>query len=305
MDSFDVLVVGGGPAGLSAALTLGRGMRRVLLVDDERPRNAPVAQSWGFLTRDGTPPDRIRALGRKEVTRYDVEVRDVAATEAARTPDGFEVTLSEGPTVACRALVLATGVQDILPDVPGLREAWGQTAVHCPYCHGWELRGRPTAFYGKGDDAFNMGRFLPLWTGDLVVLTDGPSELTADQRAELEARGVRVDERAVGRLEVEDGEVRAVVFADGERHALGALYVKPEVRPKSALAGLLGAALSPGRICPVDEVGRVEGVPRLYVVGDAACRTHHLVSAAAGGAETAFAVNHDLVVADTPALADR
>ncbi len=304
MDAFDALIVGGGPAGLSTALTLGRACRRVLVIDDGRPRNAPAAHAWGYLTRDGTPPLEIRALGCKELARYAVEVRDGSVCGAERVDGGFRLALEDGEAVEGRMLVLATGVQEMLPDKPGLREAWGTSVAHCPYCHGWEMKGRPTAFYGRGDDAFSMGQFLPLWTDRLVVLSDGPAELTARQRAELDARGVEVDEREVGRFEQTDGQLEAVVFADGARRELGALYLKPDVRPKSQLAERLGATLTPNRIIETDDAGRVPGVPGLYVVGDTTNTTHALALAAASGTAAAFALNHDLVVLDTPPVED-
>ena len=199
-----------------------------------------------------------------------------------------------------RTLVLATGIADILPPVPGMREAWGCGVAHCPYCHGWDLRGRPTAFYGRGDDAFEMGRFLTLWSDRMTVVSDGPAELTPAQRAELAARGVAVDERRVGRIEQTDGVVSAIVFEDGGRLAVGAIYVKPDVRPRSTLPETLGARLMPNRIVLTDDVGRVEGVEGLYLAGDVTEKQHQVVLAAASGTRVAFALNHDLLVRDTP-----
>ena len=298
---YDAAVVGAGPAGLSAALSIARACRRVLLVDDGHPRNGPAAQAWGFVTRDGAPPDDIRALGRDDLARYDVTVIDAHVESAARTPDGFCLSLLDhDEDVLARALVLATGIADILPNVPGMREAWGAGVAHCPYCHGWDLRGRPTAFYGKEEDAFEMGRFLTLWTDRVTVVSDGPAGLTAEQHAELAARGVAVDERAVGRIEQTDGHVSAVVFEDGGRLSVGAVYVKPDVRPRSTLPEALGARLKPDRIALTDDVGRVEGVPGLYLAGDTTEKQHQVVLAAASGTRVAFALNHDLLVRDTP-----
>lgn len=302
-DLYDVAVVGAGPAGLSAALTLGRGRRRVLLLDDDHPRNAPAANAWGFITRDGVPPDDLRALGRAELGRYDVDVVDGHVDSAERTADGFRLCLGDGGSVEARGLVLATGIADVLPDVPGMREAWGAGVVHCPYCHGWDFCDRPTAVYGSGHDAFETGRFLTLWTGTLTVVSDGPADLTPEQRAELGARGVAVDERRVGRIEQEDGHVRAVVFEDGGRLDVEAVYVKPDVRPRSGLAESLGAHPMPSRILVTDECGRVENVPLLYLAGDTTEKQHQVSLAVASGVRAAFALNHDLLVADTPDVA--
>ncbi len=302
---FDAAVVGAGPAGLSAALSIARACRRVLLVDDGHARNAPAAQAWGFITRDGTPPEDIRQVGRDELDRYDVTIIDAHVEAAERTPEGlFCLTLSDDRDAQARTLVLATGIEDILPPVPGLREAWGCGVAHCPYCHGWDLRGQPTAFYGCGDDAFEMGRFLTLWSDTVVVVSDGPSKLDPAQRRELAARGVGVDERPVGRIEQTDGHVSAVVFEDGERLCVGAVYVKPNVRPRSSLPETLGARLMPNRIVLTDDVGRVEGVPGLYLAGDVTEKQHQVVLAAASGTRAAFALNHDLLVRDTPEMPD-
>ncbi|HEX8299732.1 MAG TPA: NAD(P)/FAD-dependent oxidoreductase [Rubricoccaceae bacterium] len=303
-DLYDAVVVGAGPAGLSAALSIARACRRVLVVDDDHARNAPAAQAWGFVTRDGTPPEEIRALGRAELARYDATFLDAHVESAVRTDDGFCLSLTDHDgDVQTRTLVLATGIADILPAVPGMHEAWGTGVAHCPYCHGWDLRGRPTAFYGTGHDAFEMGRFLTLWTDQMTVVADGPADLTPEQRAELDARGVAVDERPVGRIEQTNGEVSAVVFEDGERLCVGAVYVKPNVRPRSTLPETLGARLMPNRIVATDEVGRVENVPGLYLAGDVAEKQHQVVLAAASGTRVAFALNHDLVVRDTPEIA--
>ncbi len=300
---FDAAVVGAGPAGLSAALSIARACRRVLLVDDGHARNAPAAHAWGFITRDGTPPEDIRQIGRDELDRYDVTVIDAHVEAAERTPEGvFCLTLDDDRDAQARTLVLATGIEDILPPVPGLREAWGCGVAHCPYCHGWGLRGQPTAFYGCGDDAFEMGRFLTLWSDAVTVVSDGPSELDPAQRRELDARGVGVDERCVGRIEQTDGRVSAVVFEDGERLCVGAVYVKPSVRPRSSLPEMLGARLMPNRIVLTDEVGRVEGVEGLYLAGDVTEKQHQVVLAAASGTRAAFALNHDLLVRDTPEM---
>ena len=299
---YDAAIVGAGPAGLSAALAVARACRRVVLVDDGRPRNGPAAQAWGFVTRDGAPPESLRAAGRAELARYDVTVLDAHVETAERTPGGFRLRLdrADGPALTARTLVLATGIADILPAVPGLAEAWGAGVAHCPYCHGWDLRGRPTAFYGAGDDAFEMGRFLTLWTDRLTVVSDGPAGLTPEQRQELDARGVAVDERPVGRIEQTDGNVSAVVFEDGGRLVVGAVYVKPDVRPKSGLAETLGATTNAKRILVTDDAGRVANVPGLYLAGDTAEAQHQVVLAAASGTRVAFALNHDLLVRDTP-----
>lgn len=269
MPDYDALIVGGGPAGLSAALTLGRARRRVLVCDAEDARNAPARHAHGLLTRDGTPPLELRRLGREEVERYGVDVRDVRLADLVREDGGYRATTARGRSLTASLVILATGVVDDLPDIPGLAEAWGVSAVHCPYCHGHELAGQPTGVLGRGTGTYGLARILRAWTDDLTVLTNGPEHLNASEEASLSAYGVKVDRRPVARFDVSArGHLRAVVFDDGAETPLAALYVRPSQRPGAPFAEALGATCTPSGV-EVDADGRT-GVPGLFVVGDAA-----------------------------------
>jgi thioredoxin reductase len=300
---YDVIIVGGGPAGLSAALILARACRTVLVCDAGRPRNAASQALHGFLTRDGTPPLELRRLAREELTRYDaVEIRDVEVRDASCARDGFSVTLATGDVCHSRKLMLATGVLDHVPDIDGIRGLYGRSVFHCPYCDGWELRGQPIAIYGRGDKGCGLSLELTGWSRDLVLLTDGPSELEDSQRERLRLHGVTVDERRVSRLVGTDGQLERVVFLAGPPLERRALFFTLGQSQHSQLINRLG--------CQFNDKGTVRTgpyetthVPGLYVCGDASRAVQWAVVAAAEGAEAAYAINQSLLKEDLAAEA--
>ncbi|WP_231749686.1 NAD(P)/FAD-dependent oxidoreductase [Tautonia plasticadhaerens] len=270
--AFDVVVVGGGPAGLSAALVLGRACLRVLVCDSGRGRNAPAAGVHGFLTQDGTPPAELRRIGREQLRPYGVEFHEGAVVDARKTEDGFEVTLDGGEAVACRKLILATGMADVLPEIPGLRELWGRSVIHCPYCHGWEFRGRPWAFLVPPEAVVEMATLLRGWTERLTLLTNGPSGVSPEHRTWLEGHAVEVVEDRIDRLEGDAGEFRAIHLEGGRRLERDVLFVHARLRQASDLAERLGCSLHEegpkAGMVRADPMGATE-VEGLYVVGDA------------------------------------
>jgi thioredoxin reductase len=295
---YDVIVVGAGPAGLSAALMLGRSRRRVLVCDTGRPRNAASRAMHGYLSRDGMAPREFLAIAREELRRYDsVELRDVAVVGAECRPDSrFHVTLADGTTDASRKLLIATGVVDNLPEIPGFAELYGVSVFHCPYCDGWEVRDRPLAIYGRGARGLGLSLELTGWSRDLVLCTDGPSEIDAAGLARLARHGVGVREDRVTRLEGRDALER-IVFESGEPLPRHALFFTTGQTQQSELALALGCAFNEkGTVL----TGRYESthLPGLYVAGDASRAVQWVVVAAAEGAEAAFAINTDLLKED-------
>lgn len=298
----DAVVVGAGPAGLSAALTLGRAGRPVVLFDGGPGRNRFAAHAQGFLSRDGVPPDELRAEGLAEVKGYGVDVREARVVEARRVPGGFHLwSVPAGAPddepraeVSCRIVVLATGVTDELPPIDGLADAWGRSAIHCPYCHGHEFRGRRTAVLGRGDTAFGMARMLRGWTDDVTVVTNGPEHLDDEQERALAAAGIAIERAAIRRLRHADGWIEAVEFQDGGELACRVFYVQPPQTMTSPLAESLGVRVVDGRY-EADADGRTD-VPGVFVAGDVLNRAQQIATAVAGGAWAGIAANHDLVV---------
>ena len=296
---YDVVVVGAGPAGLSAALILGRCRRSVLVCDNGNPRNAASRAIHGYLTRDGFAPRDFLRVSREEIRQYTTVVfRDVTVTAAECRADGrFHVTLENGEVVQTRKLLIATGVRDHIPDVEGLHQLYGSSVFHCPYCDGWEVRDRPLAVYGKSEKGYGLSLELTAWTNDIVLCTDGRSEIDAEKLERLARNGIRVREEPVLRLEGRDGRLERIVFASGPAEDRRALFFTTGQYQHSALAIHLG--------CEFNEKGTVRTgryetthLRGLYVCGDASRAVQWVIVAASEGAEAAFAINTDLIKED-------
>jgi thioredoxin reductase len=299
---YDVIVVGAGPAGLSAALMLGRCRRRVLVCDGGRPRNAASQAMHGYLTRDGIPPLRFPALAREQLRPYDtVQLIDTEVASASCGSDGrFSITLATGQQHFSRKLLIATGVVDRIPEIPGFAELYGRSVFHCPYCDGWEVRDQPWAVYGKGERAYGLAQELTAWTRDIVICTDGPSGFDDRQRARLTSLRIAIREDHVVRLEGADGILARVVFASGEPLPRRALFFTTGQEQRSELALALGCEFNDkGTV----RTGKYESthLSGLYVAGDASRAVQWVVVAAAEGAEAAFAINTDLLREDLDA----
>lgn len=296
---YDVVIVGAGPAGLSAALVLGRCRRSVLVCDNGHPRNEASQAMHGFLTRDGIHPREFLELARQELAQYKtVQIRDITVTDARCLPSGrFEATLENGETVESRKLLIATGVRDNLPAVKGMKELYGRSVFHCPYCDGWEVRDQPLAVYGSGERGYGLSLELTAWSRDILLCTDGPCDIEADRMERLARNGITVRQERVLRLEGSDGILERIVFADGPPAERRALFFTTGQSQQSSLAIGLGCEFNDkGTV----RTGRYETthLPGLFVAGDASRAVQWVVVAAAEGAEAAFAINTDLIKED-------
>ncbi|WP_224243289.1 NAD(P)/FAD-dependent oxidoreductase [Hyalangium gracile] len=294
---YDVIIVGGGPAGLSAALLLGRCRRKVLVCDDGKPRNAVSHASHGVFTRDGTRPAELLRLGREQLVPYGVAVWDVRVAEARCTDRGFEVVLEEGPRLRCRRLLLATGVVDELPKVEGIEPLYGRSVFHCPYCDGWEMREQPLAAYGRGHDGVELALGLKTWTNDIILFTDGGRSLSREEQELLRHEGVRWRHERILRVEGSDGRLERVVLASGESIPRRALFFHTQPRQRSPLASNLGCAFTRRGAVKTRKLEDT-GIPGLYVAGDASRDVQFVIVAAAEGAKAALAINKSLRIED-------
>ncbi len=297
---YDVVVVGGGAAGLTAALVLSRARRKVAVVDAGKPRNAPAAHMHGFLGWDGESPALLLARGRDEIARYGGEViagtvTDIANghTEQAR----FQLMLADGRLLCARRVLITTGLRDELPDVPGIRERWGRDLLHCPYCHGYEVRDQPLAVLGGTPGAVQHALLIRQWSHDVIYFSHD-SDLAAQEREQLTARGIGIVDQRVTRLVVESDELTGVEVEDETIVPRAALFVRPGFTPHSDLLTRLGCAFHDEGWVTTDSQGRTS-VSGIWAAGNVTNPRAQVVTAAGEGSAAAIAINNDLSEEDT------
>lgn len=294
----DVIVIGGGPAGLQAALTLGRVHRDVVLLDSGQYRNATAEHMQNFIGRDGTAPSELRAMARKEIEAYEtVQVCELTATALEPDDDGFRVSAGD-ENLRSRAIVLATGLRDTLPDTPGLEDLWGREAAHCPFCHGHELSGRRVGILGSGPHTGSLGALLSGIASSVVVLADG-GEVPDESAAHLARLGIDVRPESVSELErTDDGLVARLDGTDDVQ--LGGIFVAPTTSQSAPFAERLGLAMLPSGCIEIDALGHTS-LPGVYAAGDLAHQAvlpkplASVLNAAAAGQIAASACAHDLI----------
>ncbi|RAX45902.1 thioredoxin reductase [Arthrobacter sp. AQ5-06] len=301
MDStrYDVVIIGGGAAGLSAATTLARALRSVLVIDSGTPRNAPAAGVHGYLSRDGMNPRELLTIGRSEVLSYGGTVLDGEAVSARRTPYGFEVVLGDTRRFSARRLLVTTGLTDELPPIDGLREQWGKGVVHCPYCHGWEIRGQRIGVLGTGPLSVHQALLFRQWSRDITLFLNDTVEPTIEEWDKLAARSVTVVDGAVASVDAVDGVLTGLTLRQGPSFDLQALAVGTRMEARSALLESLGVSSQvhpsgAGRFIETDAMGAT-AVRGVYAAGNVSNIMAQVITAAAEGVMTGARINADLI----------
>ncbi len=294
-DFYDVLIIGGSYSGLSAAMSLARSMRSVLVIDSGEPCNRQTPYTHNFLTQDGNSPDEIRTVAKSELELYEhMTFANTKAEAANRIPNGFEVETANGVYYKGRKLLLASGVRDILPKVEGIAECWGISVLHCPYCHGYEVKNEKTILIANGTAAFEAAKVISHWTKDLIILTNGKSKLKPDQLDLLELRGIPVVESRVRSLVHQNGKVNTVLCTDGTSYDTTTVYAQSKTEQHAPLAKELGCKFNRHGLIKVDVLQKTSE-PGIYACGDNSSKGRSVAVAVAAGSVAGIFINKELV----------
>lgn len=295
---FDVIIIGGSYAGLSAAMALGRALRKVLVIDGGNPCNKQTPHSHNFLTQDGKTPKEISDLAKSQVSNYDTIsfVNDIAI-KGEKNASGFEITMQSGAIFQGRKLIFGTGVKDIMPAIEGFAACWGISVIHCPYCHGYEVRNQKTGLFANGDMAYEFGKLLWNWTKDLTIYTNGKSTLNVEQANTLAGKNINIVEKEIIKINHESGQIQELVFSDGSVGKLDALYAKIPFKQHSDIPQSLGCEITEMGMLKVDMMQKtsVEGV---YAAGDSTNMMRSVANAVYGGNVAGVAVSREIIAED-------
>lgn len=293
---YDCVIIGGGPAGLNAALVLGRARRSVALIDNNQPRNRVTHASHGFLTRDGVTPAEFRRIAYEEVLRYpSVEHWQMEAASVIKTDSGFTVKMHSGEQLQARKVILATGLKEVFPEIEGLHDMYGKSLFNCPYCDGWELRDQPLVLVSESPMIFHTAKVVYNWSKDLIICTNGHATLTNDQKELLQSKGITIREQPISAFIGQNGRLEQVRFADGTQIERTGGFVSPSFLPKASFGESLGCAVTELGGIMTDDFGR-STINGLYAAGDASYfMPSQLIYAAADGSKAVVGVNMDLI----------
>lgn len=294
MKKYDVIIIGGSYSGLSAAMALGRTLRSVLIIDSGKPCNRFTPHSHNFITHDGEVPGVISAKAKEQVLAYPtVEFVSDTATNAVKTGGGFEVATASGATYTSKKLLFATGVVDIMPDIKGFTECWAKSVVHCPYCHGYEVRGKKTGILANGDAAYHYALLVSQLTDDLSIFTNGKAEFTSEQLEKFRKNNIPINEAKIAELEHNDGYVSHIVFEDSSRQSIEAIYSKPVNVQHTDIPEKLGCAINEFGLIVVDEMQRTN-VAGVYASGDCTNGQRAVAIAVGSGMKAGALINAEL-----------
>lgn len=292
---FEVIIIGGSYAGLSAAMALGRSLRNVLVIDGGNPCNKQTPHSHNFLTQDGSSPGEIASKAKDQVLRYNtVEYYEGRAVDGRKVSEGFEVDSEAGATFTAKKLIFATGIKDIMPDIPGFAECWGISVIHCPYCHGYEVKNEKTGILGNGEYGFEFSKMIHHWTKELTLFTNGKSTLSGEQAGKLKENGIPIVENEVKYLEHVEGQLQNVVFSDGSKTPLKAIYSKPHFVQHCNIPNALGCATTENGHLATDMFQKTT-VPGVYACGDSATMMRSVANAVYSGSMAGAMANKELI----------
>lgn len=297
-DTFDVIIIGGSYAGLSAAMALGRALRKVLVIDGGKPANRFTPHSHNFITHDGRTPGEIAEIARQQLDEYSSVKRiNGFVISADKSNSVFVLQLATGQNYSARKLIFATGIIDQLPELSGFAECWGKSVLHCPYCHGYEVRNEATGILGNGDYGFEFSGLISNWTHQLVLFTNGRSTLTPEQSTKLDSRKIPVIEKEIDKLDHNNGWLQRIIFKDGTVSFVKALYARPSFVQHSSIPELLGCELSPEGYIKTDSSQKTS-VDGIYACGDNTTRIRTVANAVAMGTTSGMMVNKELTMED-------
>jgi thioredoxin reductase len=293
--SFDVIIIGGSYSGLAAGMALGRALKKVLIIDSGKPCNRQTPYSHNFITHDGDTPTEIAALANLQVRNYNtVKFFDGLAISGTKTENGFEIKVEPGETFAAKKLIFATGIRDVMPDIEGFAACWGISVLHCPYCHGYEVRHEKTGLLGNGEFGFDLAKLISNWTNDLTLFTNGTSTLTVEQIEKLEKHQIKIIEKKIERFEHNNGHLKKVIFQDGTTSNLTAMYAPTTFEQHCKIPESLGCELTDEGYIKIDtfQETTMKGV---YACGDNATRMRTVANAVAMGTTTGMIVSKKMI----------
>lgn len=292
--NFEVIIIGGSYAGLSAAMALGRSLRKVLIIDSGLPCNRQTPHSHNFITQDGETPGAIAQKAREQVLRYPtVTFLNGLAIRGERSEKGFVITTFKGDEFEAKKLIFATGIKDTMPDIKGFKECWGISAVHCPYCHGYELRGKKTGIMANGERASHLASLVNNLTDNLMLLTSGKADLTAEQKEKISKHGIKIVETGVSELEHENGHLKNVVFKDGSRIGFDGIYAAIPFTQHTDIPVSLGCSLTESGYIEIDHFHKTTA-KGIYACGDNSSMMRSVANAVHTGNLTGAMVNKEL-----------
>lgn len=295
LNDFDVIIVGGSYSGLAAGMALGRALRRVLIIDSGKPCNRQTPHSHNFITQDGKTPKEIATLAKHQVEEYrTVSFFNGVATKGVKTNNSFEIQTASGETFVAKKIIFATGIKDIMANIDGYADCWGISVLHCPYCHGYEVRNERTGILGNGEYGFEFAGLISNWTKELSLFTNGTSTLSNEQTAKLQSHHIEIVEKEIQRFEHSNGSIQHILFKDGTKVAVKALYASSPFEQHCTIPATLGCELNDDGYIKTDNFQKTT-VPGIYACGDNTTRLRTVANAVAMGTTAGMMANREIV----------